>query len=86
MTIYDIASTVNAQNYQIECARTVLGQVQDYFVHRDEWEYLPSYAKTIDTLLCVINTILHDISPELKQSADELMTYDSILKKLNNGR
>lgn len=86
MTTYEIANNVDAQNYQIECARTVLNQVQGYFSHCDEWQYLPSYAKAIDSLLCVVDSILNEVSPQLKQASTALIEHSNQLKKLSDGR
>lgn len=86
MTTYEIANNVDAQKYQVECARTVLNQVQDYFSHCDEWQYLPNYAKTIDSLLCVVDSLLNEVTPQLKQSADALIEHSNKLKTLSEGR
>lgn len=67
MSIFEIMSKTETQSVQLEYARAILSEVENYFSDNDNIKWLPYYANHILLLIQVADKLLFDMQPELEQ-------------------
>ena len=72
MAAFDTMMKIEDQVCQLERARAVLEEAENYFDNREAIEALPHYADRVCLLLSVVGGLLFGVVPELRMAVEEL--------------